>query len=206
MNVVDTPRPDLGPVVKKPPLATVPHAGFWRRCAAGAIDYGIISAAIMPIRLLMGGLVGWFAEVVDWGEIGLLGQLLLSIVLVLICWCGYFVLLESSREQASFGKHIVGLKVADADGQRLSAQGALGRFFAMLVFIPWFGFGFISQLFNARRQALHDRVSKTMVYQDGQVINPAVVVIINIIAGGWLALTTVFVLFVVEYFRSGGSH
>jgi uncharacterized RDD family membrane protein YckC len=47
----------------------------------------------------------------------------------------YFALAESSKWQATWGKHRLGLQVVRIDGSRLSRARALGR--TALKFIPW---------------------------------------------------------------------
>jgi len=71
--------------------------------------------------------------------------------------------LESSLSQATIGKRWMGLKVADAQGERMSFLRATGRYAAKyLSALPCF-LGFIMALFSSHGRALHDRLSGTRV-------------------------------------------
>jgi uncharacterized RDD family membrane protein YckC len=71
--------------------------------------------------------------------------------------------LESSLSQATIGKRWTGLKVTDAQGERVSFLRASGRYAAKyLSALPCF-LGFIMALFSSSGRALHDRLSGTRV-------------------------------------------
>lgn len=74
----------------------------------------------------------------------------------------YYVVLETSAKQATWGKQIVGIKVTDLYGRRLTVGRALGRYFAKILsgctVIGWF-----LPLFTEKKQALHDIVAGTLV-------------------------------------------
>ena len=67
--------------------------------------------------------------------------------------------------QATIGKRWMGIKVTDAQGERMSFLRATGRYAAKyLSALPCF-FGFIMALFSSRGLALHDRLAGTRVVQ-----------------------------------------
>jgi len=72
--------------------------------------------------------------------------------------------MESSERQATFGKSLMSLRVANTEGQRLSFGHATGRFFAKIIsgMIP-LGIGYIMAAFTEKRQALHDMIAGTLV-------------------------------------------
>jgi uncharacterized RDD family membrane protein YckC len=74
----------------------------------------------------------------------------------------YYVVLETSAKQATWGKQIVGIKVTDLNGRRLTVGRSLGRYFAKILsgctVIGWF-----LPLFTEKKQALHDIVAGTLV-------------------------------------------
>ena len=78
----------------------------------------------------------------------------LFFVNLLVLWI-YFAGLESSKHQATFGKMIMGIKVANEKGRRIGFWQATKRFFFKLLS---FGLGL-----NQRGQALHDRMAKCLV-------------------------------------------
>ena len=75
----------------------------------------------------------------------------------------YYALQESSAYQATFGKRIVGIRVATLDGRQVGFGRALARFlFKIPSALPLFG-GFLMQPFSEKKQALHDILAKTLV-------------------------------------------
>ena len=80
----------------------------------------------------------------------------------LIVGVSYYVGLETSAKQATWGKQIVGIKVTDLNGRRITVGRSLGRYFAKILsgctVIGWF-----LPLFTEKKQALHDIVAGTLV-------------------------------------------
>ena len=81
------------------------------------------------------------------------------IVVLLIYW----IAMEASRYQASFGKLAIGMKVVDGSGNRLSIPKATGRnllkfLSAIILFI-----GFMMAGWTRRKQALHDKIVNCLV-------------------------------------------
>jgi uncharacterized RDD family membrane protein YckC len=75
----------------------------------------------------------------------------------------YYVTLDSSAKQGTWGKQIVGLKVADLEGRRLSVGRAIGRYFAHYLTYCTCSIGFLLPLFTKNRQTLHDLISGCIV-------------------------------------------
>lgn len=80
----------------------------------------------------------------------------------------YHAAMTSSRWRATLGKKAVGIVVTDLAGERLSFHHASLRYFAKTLSYLSLGFGFLAQPFSSRKQALHDRVAKTMVVRETQ--------------------------------------
>ena len=75
----------------------------------------------------------------------------------------YHVIMESSRYQGTLGKIVVGAKVTNSKGERLSLGAALVRHFARLLsMLPCFA-GYLLILKTAKHQALHDKLSGSLV-------------------------------------------
>jgi len=85
----------------------LPYASFAERLKAGVLDAVILSAIETPITVISSVLVGPSLHV-------------LPTVLTVLITFGYYPGLESSRLQATLGKRIVGLKVTDLKGERIS--------------------------------------------------------------------------------------
>lgn len=75
----------------------------------------------------------------------------------------YFALLESSERQATLGKMVIGAKVVDEKGDRISFINATGRFFAKILSGLILFIGYIMVAFDSRKQGLHDKLADTFV-------------------------------------------
>lgn len=75
----------------------------------------------------------------------------------------YGAILEGSAMQATFGKQLMGLRVTDNSGNRLTRGRALGRNAAKLIsYIP-LGLGLIWAIWAKRNRTWHDMLAKTLV-------------------------------------------
>jgi hypothetical protein len=80
----------------------------------------------------------------------------------------YSALLESSRAQATLGKMVLHLQVADGSGQRISFARATLRFWIKAIFsLLTLGIAFLVAVFTERHQALYDIVAGTIVMPRG---------------------------------------
>jgi uncharacterized RDD family membrane protein YckC len=146
------------------PEGGIVHAGFWRRFAAYTLDSIIL---MIPMLLVFGLLayLGFRAAMSGEGPGGLLilFYFLAYIGVIVGSWL-YFAKFESGASQATPGKKIMGLKVTNTNGERISFGRATGRFFGKLVtgLIP-FGIGWMLAGWTGRKQALHDMMASTCV-------------------------------------------
>ena len=140
------------------------HAGFWRRFAAYTADSFVL---LIPFALVMGALTYSSFQSAMTGE-GPGGMIMLLSVLAYVgiivgSWL-YFAKFESGAHQATPGKRLMGLKVTNDRGERISFGRATGRFFGKMVtgLIP-FGIGWMLAGWTGRKQALHDMMASTCV-------------------------------------------
>ena len=101
----------------------------------------------------------------------LLDEFTVSLVLVVIIWL-YYALLESSPWQASLGKRVMGLKVVDKRGRRLSFGKATKRLLSRVVTNLTFYFGFFTSAFDKHTETLHANMSKSLVIAKDAEFNP----------------------------------
>jgi uncharacterized RDD family membrane protein YckC len=80
-----------------------------------------------------------------------------------LLWLFYHAALESSPEQATIGKRVVGIVVCAADGRRLSFVRAAIRTLAKIASVMICGVGLFMPLLTPRRQALHDLLTDSVV-------------------------------------------
>lgn len=129
------------------------YAGFWSRVAALIVDNAIVT--IFGLALLIAvGFVGDGAMVIA------------NFALMLVAFL-YWPLMESSERQATIGKQLLGIQVTDANGARLTFVRSLLRNIAKILSSLPFGLGFLLAAFTARKQALHDLITKCLVVRSG---------------------------------------
>lgn len=135
-----TPRPEEGEQGHNRMFYPNPdpvYVGFWRRALAYLIDFLILWA------------IGGLLPISDWGER----------VLDMI----YFVALPCTAWQATIGKLVIGAKIVDGEGQRLSILRSLGRYFAQFISGILLCIGYIMIAFSVEKRGLHDHMCNTYV-------------------------------------------
>jgi uncharacterized RDD family membrane protein YckC len=90
-------------------------------------------------------------------------DLVSTFVLSLLIWWVYRSAMHSSRWQATFGKMVVGIKVTDLTGHKISFQRATARYFAEFVAVFPAFVGCIIVGISSRKQGLHDKLAGTLV-------------------------------------------
>jgi len=147
--------------------APVLYAGFWRRVAAYLIDrflLGFVNVTLCLFYIFLSGM--------DWDGEELRTLSLTSAVFGFLLRWLYCTLLESSASQATFGKAIIGIRVTDEQGRRISFLKANARYWAKILSVLSFGFGYLMVGFTKRKQALHDLVAGTLVVRGEFVFHP----------------------------------
>jgi uncharacterized RDD family membrane protein YckC len=135
------------------------YAGFWRRLLAWSIDAALLTGLYFLLAHLFGGGIehrgGIYLFMVEPGRTA-------TDLIVLVAWV-YYAACESSVLQGTVGKQVVGIVVADANGQRLSFLRASGRHWAKALSAIPLGVGFLMAGWTAKKQAVHDLVAGTLV-------------------------------------------
>jgi uncharacterized RDD family membrane protein YckC len=140
------------------------YAGFWLRLAAYLLDSLVLGltadvAVFMPLMSR-----GAISQDNLWDiYTGTTPQFVALRLLMLMIQWAYFALLESSPWQASLGKKMLGLKVTDLEGKRISFGRASARFFCTLISGFILMAGFIMIAFTKKKQALHDILTGCLV-------------------------------------------
>lgn len=134
------------------------YAGFWIRFLASAIDLVIMG---LFGRLVFGSEVA-DVNVLGYGvsaDITYSGwKALVPVVYVM----GFWLWLSATP-----GKLLLGLRITDMDGNKLSWKKAAIRFLAYVPGMMVFFAGFISVAFDERKQGWHDKIAKTFVVKKG---------------------------------------
>lgn len=170
-------------------MYTTQYAGFWNRFAASWLD-GIITTIAGSIITVI--VVMLYAA----GGGGSEGGAVIGFFLGIIFGWLYFAIFESSAKQATLGKMAVGVVVTDLNGNRLTFGKATARYFAKYLSVMTLLIGYIMAAFTEKKQALHDLVAGTLVYQK-RVSNVGVIIISIFI--GFIGLIFILSLIVVLF-------
>jgi uncharacterized RDD family membrane protein YckC len=143
-------------------FGNVQYAGFWLRFCAAFVD-GLITGVI---NIIVGVVVGAIAAAAmansPQNQAEVFALIVNWIASIVVGWL-YSALQESSAAQATLGKRMIGAKVTDLNGQRISFGRATGRHFGKIVSGIILMIGYIMAAFDTRKQALHDKMASTLV-------------------------------------------
>ncbi|HEX4342865.1 MAG TPA: RDD family protein [Verrucomicrobiae bacterium] len=144
-------------------------AGFWLRFVATLLDWIILGLPITAVNGLLFSPVPVYLP----GQPPRLPPINfifnscgLPLFWTVTAWL-YFSIMESSEYQATFGKMVMGLKVVDLAGRRISFARASGRFFGKTISALIFYIGFMMAGWTRYKQALHDLLANTLVARKG---------------------------------------
>ncbi len=159
-----------------PAPRVVTYAGFWLRAVAYVVDLLIVTLVSMPALIILTPFAGTAWEQYSKLTVQQMYDLqnpavrpFMAIVLPIVLFCGwlYYALCESSSWQATPGKRLLGLRVCDMEGRRITFTRASGRFLGRILtgLVP-FGVGYLMAGFTARKQALHDLIASCLVLRN----------------------------------------
>jgi uncharacterized RDD family membrane protein YckC len=165
------------------------YAGFWRRVAAALID-GCLLLTLLLLLSHSAGKPGFLLRE-DW----------LPSLLAALLGLAYAAGFESSAWQATPGKRLIGIKVTDLAGNRISPGRAILRHLGQFLSAAFLMLGYVMAAFTRRRQCLHDLLAGTLVVRQAfspeqiQFAPPApawsrwqIVAVVAPLVASWLAL------------------
>lgn len=165
-NPYAAPLVDITPLEEVGPVKAYGYAGFWLRFVAYIVDQIILSVAVgVPLNILQ-FVVARVQPPQQPGappSLALIGVTVASLLASLVASLVYYAALESSKYQGTLGKMILGLKVVDLYGRRISFGHATGRFLGKIVSNLTCYIGYIMAGFTEKKQALHDMIASTLV-------------------------------------------
>ena len=148
--------------------APISYAGFWLRFVAYLIDVVVIWIVFLPIYLILAAALGLnmgsIAQNPDAAALGSTVGILLGVEFLAVAgvWI-YYALMESSGWQATIGKKVLGLRVTDLNGDKITFGRASGRFFGKLISSMILMIGYLMAGFTEKKQALHDMLASCLV-------------------------------------------
>ncbi len=145
----------------------VEYAGFGTRLVAAIVDGILVQILAAVLGGIAGAIIGGIAGAAraNQQEIQAIAQGVGAIIGLITGWL-YSALQESSEKQATIGKKMLGIRVTDLDGKRISFGKATGRHFAKIVSGLICLIGYIMAGFTEKKQALHDMMAGTLVVKD----------------------------------------
>jgi len=153
--------PVATPAAAPTAAASARYAGFWLRWVACLID-GLILSAPAIILVMFASAAGVISSGHDPSPTLFVFLFLFIPFFMAGTWL-YYALLESSAEQGTLGKRLLGLRVTDQEGRRISFGRATGRYWSKILSGIPMNIGYIMAAFTERKQALHDMIAKTLV-------------------------------------------
>jgi uncharacterized RDD family membrane protein YckC len=140
------------------------YGGFWIRVVAALIDWLLVGLVMFPISLMVRAMIGVAGMAVSMPRVGvgIVNVIIAGVLDACAAWL-YEALMESSSKQATLGKMVVGVKVTDLNGNRISFARATGRHFAKILSSVILFIGYIMVGFTERKQGLHDMIAGTLV-------------------------------------------
>lgn len=148
-------EPALPPAT--PPAPAMDYAGFWRRLTGMLVDALLLFFPEAILRVLLGLPVLSYED--EWSD----SRVLLAEGTTFVMAVLYCSLLECSAAQGSLGQQLLGIRVTDVRGRRIGFGRAVGRQFGKILSLLLCCFGYLFQLWNHRRQTLHDMMSGCVV-------------------------------------------
>lgn len=146
------------------------YAGFWMRFVAAFVDGFIIGIVMLIAIMILGGILIAIEGPPNGNgnEIGP-GQVIFLIlyygISIAFPWL-YSAFQESSESQATLGKRMMGIRVTDLEGNRISFGRASGRHFGKILSHFVCAIGYIMAAFTEKKQALHDMMASTLVVRN----------------------------------------
>ena len=138
-------------------------AGFWRRAGAAMIDYSILAVACSVPGLAAMLIAETATQANSQAMMVLAGLAFLIVIGAPVGFWIYCAAMESSARQATLGKALLGLRVIDLDGHRITFSQATLRHFGKILSMLSFCFGYYLAGWSHKKQALHDIPAKCLV-------------------------------------------
>ena len=137
-----------------------PFKGFWIRLVASIMDVVVLTILVILLALFAFLFAGSL-----FGDDGAVSMLILVLFLAPFATIFYKPLMEASEYQGTFGKYLLGMKVVDSRGERITMKNSFIRSVVYMVLLAVFVgiLGILMIGFTEEKQGLHCIASKTYV-------------------------------------------
>jgi len=159
-------NPSPGVVVQS---GNVEYAGFGIRLLAWLIDSLVLLFLSFITALIFGFFIAIAFLLIDLSIVSADSSIVTFLTNFISGFVGfsvnllYFTLFWSSKFQGTPGKILLGLKIVDANGNKISYSKALIRYISTMVSSLLLGIGYLLIIFDGKKQALHDKLASTYV-------------------------------------------
>lgn len=134
------------------------YANFGQRLLAYIIDALVTGIPLYFLTSLFG--LGLDPEALAAGDTS--GIFTYYAITLIVPWL-YFAFMETSDNQATFGKMALGLKVTDLQGGKISFGKASGRYWGKMISAIILLIGYLMAIWTQKKQALHDIMAGCLV-------------------------------------------
>lgn len=148
-------------------MPQVIHADFTRRLLATVADLLLLSVLLFLLKIAFPdpGNFLFFKKSSAPAPENVTGWVL-SRSSLLIVWILYSMIMDCSNRQGTLGKQLMGLKVTDDYGQRISFVKSMGRNISKIISYIFLGLGFFWILFDKHKKGWHDKIANTLVVRN----------------------------------------
>jgi uncharacterized RDD family membrane protein YckC len=157
--------PDVIPAIHE--LSALPprpaFAGFWLRAVAYLMDTILVSLVLGLIASFYPSTFIKFPDAATPSLTSLPQLTPIAFAITMTATWFYYTLFEASVWQATPGKRVLRLYVADLNGQRVTFARAAARNFAKIISSLTFLVGYLVAGFTEKKQALHDILASCLV-------------------------------------------
>jgi uncharacterized RDD family membrane protein YckC len=149
------------------PVPQIQYASFGRRLLAYFVDFLILFSVGMVLQSCLGKnpfLI--FRNAKSLEEIQQMQSstsTTLASLIGLVVGLAYFLIFYVNYDGATPGKRLMAIKVTKDDGSRLTYPVVFVRYLGTLISAFLFGLGYLWVVWDKKKQALHDKIAKTVV-------------------------------------------
>jgi uncharacterized RDD family membrane protein YckC len=140
----------------------IQYADFSERLLAAIIDGLLVIIVPFPVVIVSSWIGQSLAGGEDWGLIT--GFCVGWIFVLALAWV-YYAIMESSSQQATLGKIVMGIIVTNREQQRISFGRASKRYIGKIISLVILGIGFIMIARTEKKQGLHDMIAGSFVLE-----------------------------------------
>jgi uncharacterized RDD family membrane protein YckC len=167
----ETPHGWEGAQLKREDTEYYEYAGFLVRLVASLIDGLVIGVVMMAMAMAVAiPMIFLLSAATDPNAASgafTCVSCMVNVVALAVVWL-YYAGFESSRFMGTPGKILMGIKVSDTDGNRISFGKATVRFVFKTVLNMFFYAGSLYILISDKKQGLYDVIANTLVIRTDQ--------------------------------------